>query len=583
MKRLATTLALLALSSLAHAGTSVTTGAPAWTLYRGTSIVQPRVDHATLDACADQAKALGVARSYTCRATAGVTVAITADPPPVPTCTTPKPADETRSQACPAGTTGSWSQARSYSAAAYPMCWTAGEWIPSAAPAGSCVPVVTPPNPPGTGTGTNAGVRQGESETKVCTTRIEGKVKTYDVSSDADAAMVPWDSLQPGTAVNINHKPTAYQFKFGLSVHATADLPVVINGVTDAGCNRPVINFAGSTSAPLNTATLNAAAPQYSEGLGGIVLKRPVGSWEGPKPAFITIRGLELRGARAGATFKTLRGTNYTFSDAAAIYVLDGEDITFENLAVTDNDFGIFTQAKDETLLHAAERITIRNSRIWGNGRARNWFDHNAYIQSANPLIEGNFFGKLRDESLGSSFKDRSSRAVIRWNTFVASARAIDLVQTENNTQGIAKRPDYGTDYVYENTIISDGPEAIHFGGDNMGEQEGGGLVNPGVPYRKTLYFWNNKVTLNAGNDWWRVNVFDLSLSTTTVHAWGNTFTLGGGRSGGEFSWLQWAGQLKLGTNTVNGIQPGNARSDANPAAWSITTGNAPPTLPAGF
>lgn len=545
-----------------------------WTLYKGTAIVKPRVDYPNKAACQAAAP---LDLQHKCQA--AETFVRRADP--APTCTTPKPAAETQSVACPAGTTGSWTQARSYSAVAYPTCWAAGAWMPETAPSGACTQVATPPtNPPAS---SNAGVRQGEVETKVCTTRIEGEVKTYDVSSDADAAMVPWDSLQPGTAVNINHKPTAYLFKFGLSTHASPALPVIVNGVSDANCNRPVINFAGSTSAPLNTVTLNAAVPQYSEGLGGIVLKRPVGSWEGPKPAFITIRGLELRGARAGATFKTLRGSNYTFSDAAAIYVLDGEHITFENLAVTDSDFGVFTQAKDETLLHAAQRITIRNSRIWGNGRADNWFDHNVYMQAANPLVEGNFFGKLRDKSLGSTFKDRSSGAVIRGNTFIATARAIDLVQTENNTQGIAKQADYGTDYVYDNTIVSDGPEAIHYGGDNMGEQEGGGLVNPGVPYRKTLYFWNNKVTLAAGNSWWRVNVFDLSLRDTTAHVWNNTISVTGGRPDGEASWLQWAGQLKLGTNSVTGRALANARSDANADMFTVTTGNPAPTLPAGF
>lgn len=73
---------------------------------------------------------------------------VTADPPP-PTCTAPKPADETRAQTCPTGTTGTWSQSRSYSSAAYPTCWTPGDWSPSSPPAGACV---TPPpqDPPPT-------------------------------------------------------------------------------------------------------------------------------------------------------------------------------------------------------------------------------------------------------------------------------------------------------------------------------------------------------------------------------------------------------------------------------------------------
>lgn len=52
-----------------------------WTLYRGTSIVQPRVDYPSLQACAAAADALGVARTYTCRTSA--TVVVTAAPQPV--------------------------------------------------------------------------------------------------------------------------------------------------------------------------------------------------------------------------------------------------------------------------------------------------------------------------------------------------------------------------------------------------------------------------------------------------------------------------------------------------------------------
>lgn len=55
------------------------------------------------------------------------------------TCSTPKPADETRTTQCTAPAVGSWTQTRTYAAAAYPACWAAGEWLPASAPAGACV------------------------------------------------------------------------------------------------------------------------------------------------------------------------------------------------------------------------------------------------------------------------------------------------------------------------------------------------------------------------------------------------------------------------------------------------------------
>lgn len=84
-------------------------------------------------------------------ASKSVTIAVTSAPPPPPTCTAPKPADETRTEQCPSGQTGSWTQTRSYSAAAYPTCWAAGAWSPASAPAGACVGTPPPPPPPPSG------------------------------------------------------------------------------------------------------------------------------------------------------------------------------------------------------------------------------------------------------------------------------------------------------------------------------------------------------------------------------------------------------------------------------------------------
>lgn len=114
-----------------------------WTLYRGTSIVQPRVAYPSKAAC-QAAAALDV--RHRCQGTE--TFVRRADAPPPPACPAPQPAAETQSVTCPAGTTGSWTQTRSYTAGAYPTCWTASSWTPATAPSGACTPVVTPPPPP---------------------------------------------------------------------------------------------------------------------------------------------------------------------------------------------------------------------------------------------------------------------------------------------------------------------------------------------------------------------------------------------------------------------------------------------------
>lgn len=61
---------------------------------------------------------------------------------PPPSCP-PRPADETDTQLCPSGQTGSITVVRSYSSAAFPTCWTAGAWTTSN---NTCA--ATPPPPP---------------------------------------------------------------------------------------------------------------------------------------------------------------------------------------------------------------------------------------------------------------------------------------------------------------------------------------------------------------------------------------------------------------------------------------------------
>ncbi len=56
------------------------------------------------------------------------------------------PATATQSVACPAGTTGTWTQSHGWSPVAYPTCWTANAWTPTSAPAGSCTTVATVTN-----------------------------------------------------------------------------------------------------------------------------------------------------------------------------------------------------------------------------------------------------------------------------------------------------------------------------------------------------------------------------------------------------------------------------------------------------
>jgi hypothetical protein len=232
--------------------------------------------------------------------------------------------------------------------------------------------------------------------------------------------------------------------------------------------------------------------------------------------------------------------------------------------------------AKDGELAHAGERITLRNSRLYGNGVVGQYLQHNVYMQSTSPRVTGNYLGKLKSGALGSTYKSRSSDERFSGNYVIASARALDFVHSEDQANGIAAQPLYGTDHVYGNTIVSDGPEFIHYGGDNMGEQgPEAAIFVPPLPYRKKLYFYNNVCTQTYAG--WRCMAFMLSAKETGAEAWGNTFNLAF-TGGGQVSWLNFAGQLKLGANTMTGATPTDARDGAtNDGRYLVTRGNPPP------
>jgi hypothetical protein len=110
-----------------------------WELYRSGSTTRLST-HASETDCVNAAKALNITRTYTCKTSSSVAVTVTGGT----TCPA-RPADESRSVSCPSGTTGSWSQSRTYASAAYPTCWTASEWSPDSAPDGYCTTTTTPP------------------------------------------------------------------------------------------------------------------------------------------------------------------------------------------------------------------------------------------------------------------------------------------------------------------------------------------------------------------------------------------------------------------------------------------------------
>lgn len=420
------------------------------------------------------------------------------------------------------------------------------------------------------------------------TTALTGAHATYNVYSDTDMNNVPWGALVAGDVVNIYHKATPYRAKVGLRAQGTQLAPVIINGVTDASGNRPVFDWSTGafTATGCNPSGSFGGAQDvfgtvadYGEGLGGFVIKRGASDPGGTYlPKWITIQNLELRNATG--TYTKLGGGNIAFIGTGGvgngIYILMSEDCTIENCVIHGNCFGVFTQSNNEELGYTSSRLKIRNNRIYNNGINGSFLEHNCYIQAASPIVEGNFLGQLRAGAIGSTYKSRSSGEIFRYNWVEASSRAIDFVQSEDNTNGIAAQPDYPITWCYGNTIINDEtlpqPTAyvpVHFGGDNGGEQEGSTVEYvPATPYRNQLYFWNNtyyqrKTTVSA----YKTVFFDLSLRSTRVDAWNNIFIAIGNS---VFSWVEHCGIVNLrGINWVQGTVQ-DAIAEALPVNYQI-------------
>lgn len=115
------------------------TGGGAFSWYQLIEVPGATVKTYTITALPDGTYQISV-KAYTstgAESDPSATVSVTKGGTTPPACTAPKPANKVN--ACPPGTTGTWTQ--TYVAAAYPTCWTA---TPTSAPAGACVAVPPP-------------------------------------------------------------------------------------------------------------------------------------------------------------------------------------------------------------------------------------------------------------------------------------------------------------------------------------------------------------------------------------------------------------------------------------------------------
>ena len=333
---------------------------------------------------------------------------------------------------------------------------------------------------------------------------------------------VPWLSLKPGDVVNVNYQPTPYATVIVITVVGTAALPVTINGVTDANCNRPVVSGNNAVvAADAVTANYFGQSPgSYLVGQGLINFAwASNASYPYPAPAYITIQNLEITGAVTGNHYGTGSAASGAWAGSYGIYAVMFSNTTIQNCLIHGNDGGVFFNSQDAQ--RTSSYVTLRDNIIYGNGLTGSYLYHNIYGQGYRTLYEGNWLGAEMAGAAGSTLKDRSSGTVIRDNYIVASARAIDLVDSETDPTVIGD-PLYNYAWIYGNVIIDDfalaqnSGDLIHWGGDS------GITANY---HLGTLYFYFNTVIVrNITDPGTEVGIFDMPLAAETIEAHSNIF-----------------------------------------------------------
>jgi hypothetical protein len=169
--------------------------------------------------------------------------------------------------------------------------------------------------------------------------------------------------------VNIYHRPQPYRTKIGIRAQGTAAAPVIINGVTDSSCNRPVLSGDGAETTA--DAIRESYWNEHSEGLGAIVLfKGPRDPW-GHKVKFLQIRNLMITGAKGTSSYIAQNGSQARYNKGAAgIYGVTVEDLLVENCEITGNDNGLFVNTKNDNAEEASYRVTVRRNQLHLNGVA---------------------------------------------------------------------------------------------------------------------------------------------------------------------------------------------------------------------
>lgn len=428
------------------------------------------------------------------------------------------------------------------------------------------------------------------------TERVVGSRTTYDVGVGkpyAELSDIPWTQMQAGDVVNVFYRPTPYAAKIGLRVQGTAEAPFQIHGVSDpVTCAKPVLTGQGARPSA-DQVTSQFGAPIETLGLINI-WKGAADAWDTYKASWIIIDNLRITQVGANHQFQALDGSTQSYNAfSAAIYAVRVDHLHVRDCEIDHSAMAVFTNSRGQSSGDFSSDVRLIRNHFHDNGHVGSDTIHNVYVQARRALYEGNRIEQLRVGAGGSTLKDRSSATVVRFNRIVSNARAIDLVETEEEyVANVQTDPLYPHAWVYGNLIVNDfdnpngaSVNMVHFGADN----------NPAKARNGTLYFFGNTVVESGPQSKaWYAHVFQVrnpaSGTPGRVEAWNNIFANLGTvefRFMGDTGTLVFEGTNSAPPNWVE-VYPGNAGTvntsggtlllQANPGLasdFTLTTGSA--------
>ncbi|MCP3904238.1 MAG: polysaccharide-degrading enzyme [Planctomycetes bacterium] len=334
-----------------------------------------------------------------------------------------------------------------------------------------------------------------------------GLATTYEVGPGQvfpTVSDVPWETLIGGDTVLIHWRRQPYREKWVIAAAGTPQAPVTIRGVPGPDGTLPIIDG--------ENATTRLALDYWNESRSVIKVG---GSSHPPNvlPTCVVIEGLDVRGGRPPYSFTDDAGNPGSYaSNAAAIHVERGTDVTIRNCILRDSGNGLFVSSSDQ---EAARDLLIEGNWLHSNGNPGSAFHHNAYTAAIGITYQFNRFGPLAAGADGNNLKDRSAGLVVRCNWIEGGNRQLDLVDAEDS--GLIRGDlAYATTHVLGNILIEpDGAgnsQVVHYGGDS-------GVLGA---YRKgTLHFRHNTVvSTRSGN----TTLFRLSTDDEHCDARNNVF-----------------------------------------------------------